>query len=144
MAFGDRYGAPHGVPRELHLSGLPLAPLDSYAAVRKLAETDRGASVPQLARVSHVHLFGMSFIFLLTGSIFAFARGHAGFKTAVVLLPFFAIWADIGSWRVTRYEPFFAYVVLGGGALMGAALAVQILVSLWQMWLPRPRAAATG
>lgn len=121
-------------------SGMPLVPLDSYAAVRKLTGADRGPSLAQLARVSHVHIFGMSFIFLLTGSIFALSSGPAAFKTAVVLLPFVSIWADIGSWWVTRYDAFFAYVVFAGGALMGAALAVQIAVSLWQMWFARPPA----
>jgi len=37
----------------------------------------------------------------------------------------------------------FAWVVVIGGALMGLALAAQILISLWEMWFPReqPRAA---
>lgn len=123
-------------------SGLPVPPLDSFEAVAKLAETDRGPSLAQLARVSHVHLFGLSFIFLLTGTIFAFSTAAPAFKLTVVALPFVAIWADIASWWLTRYEPLFAYVVFGGGALMGAALAVQILIPLWQMWAPRSNATA--
>ncbi|OGA68278.1 MAG: hypothetical protein A3G81_02650 [Betaproteobacteria bacterium RIFCSPLOWO2_12_FULL_65_14] len=61
----------------------------------------------------------------------------------ILAMPFFAIWADIGSWWITKYEPVFAWVVVIGGALMGLALAAQILISLWEMWFPReqPRAA---
>ena len=48
---------------------------------------------------------------------------------------------DIGSWWFTKYvDPaFFAYVVVAGGACMGLALAAQILISLWEMWISRRR-----
>jgi len=117
-------------------SGTPLPPLDTYQAVQALTATDTGESIARLARVSHIHLFGLSFIFLLTGAIFSLSRGDRAFKTIVVVLPFLSIWADIGSWWITHYVGFFAWVVLVGGAMMGLALAVQILVSLWQMWIP--------
>ncbi len=44
---------------------------------------------------------------------------------------------DIGSWWFTKYlDPaFFAYVVVIGGAGMGLALAAQIFISLWEMWI---------
>jgi hypothetical protein len=90
-----------------------------------------------LARVSHVHLFGMSFIFLLTGLIFALTEIHKRLRLVIVILPFIAIWLDIGSWWFTKYEPVFAYTVIIGGILMGLALAAQILISLWEMWLKR-------
>jgi hypothetical protein len=41
------------------------------------------------------------------------------------------------SWWFTKYvDPaFFAYVVVAGGACMGLALAAQIFISLWEMWI---------
>jgi hypothetical protein len=43
---------------------------------------------------------------------------------------------DIGSWWATKYyDPLFAYIVIIGGAFMGLALACQILISLWDMWI---------
>jgi hypothetical protein len=50
---------------------------------------------------------------------------------------------DIGSWWFTKYvDPaFFAYVVVVGGACMGLALAAQIFISLWQMWIELIRTA---
>ena len=115
-------------------SGLPVPPLTSYDEVRKVAQVDTGPSFSQLARVSHVHLFGISIIFLLTGGIFALSAIGAKWRLLIIAIPYVAIWADIGSWWVTKYYSIFAYVVLLGGALMGLALAAQILISLWEMW----------
>ena len=101
---------------------------------RKVTQVDTGSSFTPLARVSHIHLFGISLIFLLTGGIFALSEIPAKWRMWIIILPYITIWADIGSWWITKYEPVFAYVVLGGGGLMGAALAAQILTSLWKMW----------
>lgn len=59
-------------------------------------------------------------------------------------IPSLAILADIASWWFTKFIPIFGYVVVIGGAIWGLALACQILISLWEMWLPVPwpRAAA--
>lgn len=115
-------------------TGMPIPALTSFEDVRKVAEVDTGLSFLQLARVSHVHLFGMSIIFLLTGAIFAFATIPAKLRMLIIVVPYLSIWADIGSWWITKYQPGFAYVVLFGGGLMGVALAAQILISLWEMW----------
>ena len=90
----------------------------------------------QLARVSHIHLFGISIIFLLTGAIFSLSVTPVWFRVFVLIAPYLAIVMDIGSWWVTKYfDPVFAYIVILGGALMGLALACQIFVSLWDMWI---------
>ena len=99
-------------------SGMPIPPIDSYAAVQKLAETDQGPTITDLARVSHVHLFGISIFFLLTGAIFALSRITAWLRVTIVVLPYLAIIADIGSWWLTKFFPIFGVVVVIGGALM--------------------------
>lgn len=121
-------------------SGLPLPSLTSFEDVKKLVQADTGPSFASLARVSHIHLFGISIIFLLTGGIFALSDISGAFRVVIVAIPYVAIWADIGSWWLTKFTPLFSWVVVIGGAFMGAALAVQILISLWQMWaLPGAR-----
>jgi len=129
----DRYCAACHSPK----SGLPVPPLTSFDEVKKLAVVDTGPSLGELARVSHVHLFGISLIFLLTGGIFALSRISWKWRAPLLALPYATIWADIGAWWITKVEPVFAWVVIGGGALMGVALAVQIAVPLWEMWLAR-------
>lgn len=127
-------------------SGLAIPPLTTFDEVVAIAKVDTGPSLLSLARVSHVHLFGISVIFLLTGAIFSLSEMPRIGRGIVIAIPYLAVWADIGSWWITKYQPVFAYVVVAGGALMGLALGVQIVVSLWEMWLARrvaaPRAGA--
>ena len=125
-------------------SGQSIVPLTAYEEVRKLTQVGAGPSFTQLARVSHVHLFGISMIFLLTGAIFSLSATPSWLRVSLVSIPYLAIFADIGSWWVTRYEPVFAYVVVIGGAIMGAALAGQILISLWDMWIGLLRGGAAA
>jgi len=122
-------------------SGMPIPPIDSYAAVQKLAETDQGPTITDLARVSHVHLFGISIFFLLTGAIFALSRITAWLRVTIVVLPYLAIIADIGSWWLTKFFPIFGVVVVIGGALMATSFGLQVGISLWEMWLPAPWAS---
>ena len=117
-------------------SGLPISPLSRFEEVQKVTQIDTGLSLLQLTRVSHVHLFGISIIFLLTGAIFSLSETPTWFRVVVLIAPYLAIVMDIGSWWVTKYySPVFAYVVLLGGAFMGLSLACQILLSLWEMWI---------
>ncbi len=122
-------------------SGLSVSPLTKVEDVQKLAKTDTGLSLLQLTRVSHVHLFGISIIFLLTGAIFSLSETPIWFRVSVLLVPYLAIILDIGSWWATKYySPVFAFTVIIGGGLMGLAMACQILISLWEMWISPLRA----
>jgi hypothetical protein len=117
-------------------SGLPVSPLTSFEDVEKVTKTDTGASLLQLARVSHIHLFGISIIFVITGAIFSLSETPVWLRVIVVVVPYLAILMDIGSWWATKYfDPVFAYIVLVGGAFMGLAMACQIFISLWDMWI---------
>jgi len=117
-------------------AGMGLAPLTTYEEVKAFTTVDLGASVQALARVSHVHLFGMSFIFALTGAIFSLSATPRWLRATLVAMPFLAIWLDIASWWFTKWAPLFAYTVIGGGVLMGLSLAGQILIPLYEMWGP--------
>lgn len=118
-------------------SGTGLPSLTSYADVARYTEVDLGQSIKSLVRVSHIHLFGMSFLFMLTSLIFVFSEIPTSIRAILVAIPFLAIWLDIGSWWVTKHDPIFAYIVIGGGALMGLSLALQIELSFYDMWFAR-------
>lgn len=119
-------------------SGLQVPSLVSFQDVQKLTQVDTGESILQLARVSHIHLFGISIIFVLTGVIFSLSETPVWLRVSLVVIPYLAILADIGSWWFTKFIPVFGFVVVYGGAVWGLALAGQILISLWEMWLPIP------
>jgi hypothetical protein len=76
-------------------------------------------------------------IFLLTGAIFALSETPVWLRVSLVVVPYLTILMDIGSWWFTKYlDPtFFAYVVVVGGAFMGLALAAQIFIAQWEMWI---------
>jgi hypothetical protein len=113
-----------------------IPPLTSYEVVQKVTGADTGTSIADLAEVSHIHLFGISIIFLLTGAIFALSETPIWLRVSLVVIPYLTILMDIGSWWFTKYlDPAFAYVVIAGGACMGLALAAQILIALWEMWI---------
>jgi len=121
-----------------HMEGAQsIPPLASFEAVQKVAKADTGTSITDLAKVSHIHLFGISIIFLLTGAIFALSSAPVWIRVSLVVIPYLTILMDIGSWWFTKYlDPaFFSYVVVAGGACMGLALAAQILIALWEMWI---------
>lgn len=95
-------------------------------------------SVGALARVSHNHLFGLTFIFAIMGLIFnhAYVRQHH-FKSTLTALPFLAMLIDIGSCWLTKVSVVFAYAVFAGGVVMGISFAWQWLISVHQMWFLR-------
>lgn len=123
-----------------HDGSNPHAPsLTTFDDISRLIAIDTGVSVGTLVRVSHVHLFGITFIFAITGLIFCHAHMRSQvLKNAVIAMPFVAIILDIASWWLTKVSTPFAYIVVGGGALMALSFAVQWSVSMYQMWFYRP------
>lgn len=115
-----------------------LANLNGYDNVQKLTERDTGAGIFTLVRVSHIHFFGITFIFFIMGSIFSHAYVRpVWFKCSVVVVPFVSLVLDISSWYFTKlYHPF-AWVVMLGGAVMALAFAYMWVVSMYQMWFAR-------
>lgn len=119
-----------------HGVGNPHIPnLNGYENIAKVAEIDTGMSIATLVRVSHIHLFGITFIFFIMGMIFSHAYLRpVWLKSAVVVLPFLAIIIDIGSWYLTKINTAFAWAVIIGGAAMGLSFAFQWIVSMYQIW----------
>lgn len=115
--------------------------LASYQDLTKLTERDTGMDIFTLVRVSHIHLFGLTFIFFLTSVIFSHAYlKPLWFKCTVIAVPFVGIILDVASWYLTKLHPGFAWVVMASGGLMALSFAIQWVVSIWQMWfykLPR-------
>ncbi len=115
-----------------------LPNLNGYDNLKKVTEQDTGADVFTLVRVSHIHLFGLSFIFFIMGLIFSHAYLRpVWFKCLVVAAPFVCIVADVSSWYFTKLFHPFAWVVMGAGAAMGMCFAFMWAVSMYQMWFSK-------
>ncbi|MCQ8104463.1 hypothetical protein NP590_10145 [Methylomonas sp. SURF-2] len=117
-------------------SGMNLPSLTSYEQVVILTEADRGASIPSLVRVSHIHLFGIAFILFFVGKLFVLCEIPVWLKRLTIGIPFMSMLTDIFAWYLTRETPEFAYLLVLSGGLMGLSLNFQIILSLYQMWLP--------
>jgi len=120
-------------------AGLGLPHLTSYEAVKKLTVTDTGASIQNLVRVSHIHLFGISLLLFLLGRLFLLCEMPVMVKRITVAIPFLAMLVDILSWFATKQIPDFAYAVVIGGGLMLTSIGVQISITLYQMWFYKPK-----
>lgn len=119
-----------------------LPALNNYDNVHKVTEKDTGTPIQTLVKVSHIHLFGMTFIFFLVGYIFTHAYVRpVWLKCAIVVMPFFSIAVDILSWYVTKYFHPFAYVVMAAGGVSGLCFGLMFALSMWQMWIGKTPAA---
>lgn len=107
-----------------------------FSGVAHTAELDTGMDIFTLVRVSHIHLFGLTFIFFIVSTIFCHAYiKPLWLKCLIIIIPFFSILADIASWYLTKVYTPFAWVVLISGGFMGMSFAIQLFTSLYQMWL---------
>ena len=116
-------------------SGLPE--VSKLEVAISLAETDHGASIASLTRVSHIHLFGISFIFLFVGAIFGLAEFNQFWKLILISTPFAFLVLDVASWWLTKFWPSCAWLTMIGGLGHSLAAMVMFATSFAQMWLPR-------
>ena len=116
-----------------------LTNLSDYDGLKKVSALDTGASIASLVRLSHIHLFGVTFIFFIVGLIFTHAYIRpVWFKCAVIGLPFLGVGVDVSSWYFIKLFHPFTWVVILAGAMNAACFAVMWLVALYQMWLAKP------
>jgi hypothetical protein len=88
---------------------------------------------------THIHLFGMSGIFILTGAVVMFLDiGTAG-RAWLIALPFLGIWIDIASmWLRGFISPAFFWLHIPGGGLFGAIFVFVLIRGLYEMWFATP------
>ena len=112
-----------------------LANLNGLDNMKKVTEQDTGTDIFTLVRVSHIHLFGLTFIFFLVGTIFSHAYWRpVWLKATIIGLPFLCLALDIISWYLVKlYHPF-ALVTMGAGAIQGLSFAFMWVVSMYQLW----------
>lgn len=117
------------------IPGLP--DFTSYEGIKSVAQRkNRGASVNLLTRISHIHIFAISFIFFFNGLIFSFAvRVRQGVKILLITAPFFFLAIDVFSWWLTKINPGFAWATIIAGIGYGVCSAIVWLVSMYQMWI---------
>jgi hypothetical protein len=121
-------------------SGMNLPDFSSYEGLHKVAEVDTGMSLASLLKLSHIHLFGISLLLFMLGFIFIQCEINVHFKRFLVVSPMVAVFVDVLSWFLTKWDSHYAIVVIVAGSVLGFSMAAQILISLYQIWfLKQPR-----
>lgn len=117
-------------------TGMPIPDYTFFENIKERALVDEGASISSLARVSHIHLFGISFIFMFVGLIFSLATGvPKALKVTVIAMPYVFLLVDIASWWLTKMNPNFAWLVIIAGGSMALSFAIMWIVSMYEMWI---------
>ena len=86
---------------------------------------------------THIHLFGMSMIFIFVGAITMFLDLNLKTRTWLIILPFLGVLIDIASvWLKGYISPAFFWLHLPGGGLFGAIFIFVSFRAFWEMWQP--------
>ena len=119
-----------------HANITTLPNVAKFEGMKKVAEIDHGAEIEALTRVSHIHLFGIAFIFFFIGLIFSLAVGfNKWIKALLIFTPFAFLIVDIAAWWLTKMHPGFAYLIMFGGFGYSMAAGIMMFSSLYQMWI---------
>ena len=112
-----------------------LPNLTQFDGISKVTAKDEGMTIPTLVRVSHIHLFSITFIFFITGYIFSHAYVRPTWvKCLVIGVPFAMLIMDVASWYLTKVWSGFAWMVIISGGIMALCFATMWVLSMWQMW----------
>jgi len=90
----------------------------------------------RLIHNQHVHIFGLSMLFLLIGVIFTLTQLPERVKALFVMAPFVGLFIDLSSfWLLVFTSPFFAWLAAIFGAFMGLSFFLIIGRPLYEMWV---------
>ena len=106
-------------------------------AVPVAGHTSRQMSLDSLVQTTHLHLLSFCMLWTLTGLIFAFSSYWKWVRCILAPVVLLAQVADVSCWWLARLEgvgPYFALAIIGTGAVVGGGLALQILLSLFDMY----------
>ncbi len=118
-------------------SGIP--DFSTFEGLAPYTKQDTGATFESLTRVSHIHLFGISFIFMFVGLIFSFSETTTTqYKCIAIGMPYAFLSADILSWWLTKIDPIFAWLVIFAGMGMAISFIFMWVTSILEMWLFKP------
>jgi hypothetical protein len=86
-------------------------------------------------KFTHIHIFGMSAIFILMGIIVLFLDLGKKSQILLISLPFFGIILDLASvWLKIFIHSAFFWLHIPGGILFGVIFFIDTILIMWQMW----------
>ena len=91
-------------------------------------------------KFTHIHIFGMSGIFIVMGMVVLFLDASVRTRTWLIILPFIGILIDLGSvWLKIFIHPLFFWLHAPGGMLFGVIFCIDAVFIIRQLWFePQP------
>lgn len=87
---------------------------------------------------THIHLFGMTMIFIFIGAITLFLDLGIRTRSWLVVLPFIGVFIDIAAmWLKIYISPVFFWLHIPGGGLFGAVFGFVTIKAMLEMWWVR-------
>jgi hypothetical protein len=88
-------------------------------------------------KFSHIHIFGMSGIFIVMGAIAVFLNQPAKLRIWLIVLPFAGILIDLlGVWLKLFVHPAFFWMHIPGGLMFAVVFIVESVLILRELWRP--------
>ena len=86
-------------------------------------------------RWTHIHLFGMSMIFILLGAVSVFLDLSSRTKGWLIALPFAGVVVDIAAmWLKAFVSPVFFWLHIPGGGLFAGIFVFVFFRAMGEMW----------
>jgi hypothetical protein len=105
------------------------------AEEKKLASFYQTNEFIYALKFTHIHIFGMSAIFILIGAIVLFLDLGVKARIWLIILPFIGVIIDLLSvWLKIFIHPGFFWLHIPGGVLFGAVFVIDTMLIMWQMW----------
>lgn len=107
-----------------------------YRGDAKELTVPRDFAFANLIHHHHIHIFGMSLLFVLVGGIFTLTRLPETAKAIFVAAPFIGMIIDLTSfWFVVFVSPLFAWLAIIFGAFMGFSFFLLVGRPLYEIWV---------
>jgi len=121
-------------------AGAAKYPLEEFTQWKPYTQVKASSamSIEKLSQTTHVHLLGFSMLYGLTGLILALTSLPAWIRLPLAPLALVAQVIDISLWWLARLDaptgPMLAEMIPVTGAIVAAALGLQILLSLFSLF----------
>jgi hypothetical protein len=116
-------------------------PLDKFELMQEYAKVEAGAgamSLPALTQSTHAHLLTFAVLWTVTGLVIAFSSYPGWIKNWLAPIVLVAQIADVACWWLARLDGeigvHFAQAIVVTGGIVGAGLALQILLGLFNLF----------
>jgi hypothetical protein len=115
--------------------------LDTYEHTEEWLSQDTGKSIPRLVGISHTHILASATVVFLLVSILCSTTYPQPLKVTLCAWSYFTIALDIAGWWLAKVSPSLSFMVILGGASMGTAWGLLIVLPLYELWFKRPKDA---